>query len=101
MVHVSNIGDSVTEAMLRQFLNRFGDIQSVTLDLDETGKCKGTGLVTFKDAQDAQRAILEGGKKLFSGKKLTLRQLTSDEVKALAPPATDPVASILALVQHM
>ena len=56
-VFVGGLNFDADEAQLRQDFGKYGDIEDIYLPTDrETGKLRGFGFVTFRDARDADEA---------------------------------------------
>jgi polyadenylate-binding protein len=58
-IFVKNVGSELTKNMLLLTFSPFGPILSCKTKVDDQGKSLGYGLVHFKDAEAAQRAIAE------------------------------------------
>lgn len=68
---VGNLPYSVDEMQLRQMFEPFGELVEVTVIKDRmTGRSKGFGFVTFKNKEDAEKAIKELHEKELDGRKM-------------------------------
>lgn len=73
-VFVKNLDEAATEEDLRALFEPFGEIQSLVLQRDETGKSRGFGFVNFVRHEDAQKAVESlhdteiKGRKIFAGR---------------------------------
>ncbi|CAB3360374.1 Hypothetical predicted protein [Cloeon dipterum] len=57
-LYVGSLHFNITEDMLRGIFEPFGKIDSIQLQMDpETGRSRGYGFVTYRDAEDAKRAL--------------------------------------------
>ncbi|KAK2175508.1 hypothetical protein NP493_727g01036 [Ridgeia piscesae] len=57
-LYVGSLHFNITEDMLRGIFEPFGKIEQVNLVLDlDTGRSKGFGFVTFRNAEDAKKAL--------------------------------------------
>ena len=59
-VFVGGLPFEVDDTVIRKTFGKFGDIEDVYLPHDrDTGKPRGFGFVTYKDARDAEEASAE------------------------------------------
>ena len=54
-VFVKNFGDEMTEDEFRKLAEEFGKIQSLKVVIDECGKPKGFGFVSFETPEEAEK----------------------------------------------
>ena len=55
---MGNLPNDVDEALLRQSFSSFGELENATIVRDpQTGRSRGFGYVTFRNAEDANAAI--------------------------------------------
>ena len=65
-IYVGNLGFDVTESVLREAFEQFGQVAEVRLIMDKyTGKTKGFGFIEMPENQEAQKAIAEMNEKEF------------------------------------
>ena len=65
-IYVGNLGFDVTESVLREAFEQFGQVTEVRLIMDKyTGKTKGFGFIEMPENQEAQKAIAEMNEKEF------------------------------------
>eukprot|EP01113_Clastostelium_recurvatum_P010404 TRINITY_DN1516_c0_g1_i1.p2 TRINITY_DN1516_c0_g1~~TRINITY_DN1516_c0_g1_i1.p2 ORF type:complete len:604 (-),score=189.46 TRINITY_DN1516_c0_g1_i1:60-1871(-) len=69
-LYVKNLADSITEERLRTEFERFGNITSTKVMIDERGNSKGFGFVCFSSADEATRAVTEMNGTLLGSKPL-------------------------------
>lgn len=68
---IGNLPYTVDEMQLRQMFEVFGELLEVTVIKDRmTGRSKGFGFVTFKNKEDAEKAIKEMHEKEVDGRKM-------------------------------
>ena len=68
-IYVGNLGFDVTESVLRETFEQFGQVAEVRLIMDKyTGKTKGFGFIEMPEKEDAQKAIAEMNEKDFEGR---------------------------------
>jgi polyadenylate-binding protein len=58
---VKNFQDKLDEPKLIELFSKFGEITSVKVPLDESGKPRGFGFINYKNPDDATKVI----KKIF------------------------------------
>ncbi|MFZ5955464.1 MAG: RNA recognition motif domain-containing protein [Nanoarchaeota archaeon] len=74
-IYVGNLAFSIDEAKLRELFSSFGEIEESVLIKDKfSGRSKGFGFVTFKEDEDAKKAISEMNEKEVEGRKLTVNE---------------------------
>ena len=56
-IYVKNFQDSFDETKLKDLFSKYGEITSVKIPLDNTGKPTGFGYVNFKNPEDAAKVI--------------------------------------------
>ena len=71
-VFVKNFGDEVdTDEKLQDMFTKFGEISSAKVMVDDSGKGRGFGFVSFENPEDAEKACDEmNEKEMSNGKKL-------------------------------
>ncbi len=68
---IGNLPYTVDEMQMRQMFETFGELLEVTVIKDRmTGRSKGFGFVTFKNKEDAEKAIKEMHEKEVDGRKM-------------------------------
>ena len=68
---IGNLPYTVDEMQMRQMFETFGELLEVTVIKDRmTGRAKGFGFVTFKNKEDAEKAIKEMHEKEVDGRKM-------------------------------
>ncbi|KAK1371717.1 UBP1-associated protein 2B [Heracleum sosnowskyi] len=76
-IYVSNVGKDVDSGKLREFFERFGEIEAGPLGFDAgTGKCRGYALFVYKNLDGVNR-VLEEPNKVFEGVVLNCRMADS------------------------
>jgi len=71
---IANVPHKLSETELKELLNQFGQVDSVTLKTDEEGKRKGWGFVEMPVSEQAKTAIAAlNGKEVF-GRKIALSE---------------------------
>ena len=76
-IYVGSLSWDTSEDGLREAFEPFGEIESSRLVIDrETGRSRGFGFVTYKEKEDALKAIEE-----MNGKELDGRTLRVDEAR--------------------
>uniref|UniRef100_A0A1B6CLK4 RRM domain-containing protein n=1 Tax=Clastoptera arizonana TaxID=38151 RepID=A0A1B6CLK4_9HEMI len=56
-LYVGSLHFNITEDMLRGIFEPFGKINNIQLVLDTDGRSKGYGFITFRNSEDAERAL--------------------------------------------
>ena len=80
-VYVGNLPWSVDHAKLTELFSPVGEIEEATVITDKfSGKSKGFGFVTFKNDEEAKKAIAEMNEKELEG-----RNLKVNEAKPMDP----------------
>jgi RNA-binding protein 39 len=67
-VLVNNLHYAISEDMVREIFQVYGEVSSVSLEVEETGISKGEGVVSFKSAEDARTAVAEANNVEIAGK---------------------------------
>eukprot|EP01012_Entosiphon_sulcatum_P003770 TRINITY_DN1131_c0_g1_i1.p1 TRINITY_DN1131_c0_g1~~TRINITY_DN1131_c0_g1_i1.p1 ORF type:complete len:587 (+),score=118.04 TRINITY_DN1131_c0_g1_i1:46-1806(+) len=82
-VYIKNLDDSVTDKELREAFQRFGEIGSAKVMLDEKDppQSKGFAFVCFKDAESANKAIAEMNGFILGTKPLYVNVAQRKEVR--------------------
>src|SRR3989344_6656856 len=85
-VYVGNLPFSVDDEQLRKIFSEFGEIEEAQVIQNKfSGRSKGFGFVTFKNDENAKKAISEMSEKEFEGRKLNV-----NEAKPFDPDAPRP-----------
>ena len=80
-VYVGNLPFSVSEDKLKELFSAYGEIEETSVIKDKfSGRSKGFGFVTFKNDEDAKKAISELNEKDVEG-----RNLKVNEAKPMDP----------------
>lgn len=56
-LYVGNLAFSITEDQLREAFSKFGNVESVKIVTDETGRSKGFGFVEMSTDEEADKAV--------------------------------------------
>ena len=68
-IYVGNLGFDVTESVLREAFEQFGQVAEVRLIMDKyTGKTKGFGFIEMPVKEEAEKAIAEMNEKDFESR---------------------------------
>ncbi len=82
-IYIGNLPFSVDDEGLKKLFESYGEIEEVSVIKNKfSGRSKGFGFVTFKNDDDAKKAIAEMNDKEFEG-----RALKINEAKPLDPDA--------------
>jgi len=82
-LYVGNLPFTVDDEGLKKLFESHGEIEEATLIKDKfSGRSKGFGFVTFKNEEDAKKAMSEMNEKEVEG-----RQLKVNEAKPFDPDA--------------
>jgi len=74
-IYVGNLPFSVDYEKLKELFTSFGEIEEATVISDKfSGRSKGFGFVTFKNEEDAKKAISEMNEKEVEGRKLRVNE---------------------------
>jgi RNA recognition motif-containing protein len=73
-IYVSNLSPETTEDALREAFEEFGEVKSVKLERDASGKSKGFGYVEMA-ADEAEEAISELNGSELNGKKIQVKKV--------------------------
>ena len=72
-VYVGNLSDDINDLILNNIFSKYGVITSVKIKYNRhTKKSRGFGFVTFKEKNDATRAINEMNNYVYNGKELRI-----------------------------
>ncbi|KAM5307107.1 polyadenylate-binding protein 1-like [Glossophaga mutica] len=71
---IKNFGEDMDDEQLKDLFGQFRPILSVKVMVDESGKSKGFGFVSFKRHEDAQKAVDEMNGKELNGKQIYVGQ---------------------------
>jgi len=86
-LYVGNLPFSVDSEKLKELFSSYGDIEEATVISDKfSGRSKGFGFVTFKNEEDAKKAIKEMNDKDVEGRKLKVNEARPMEER---PPRRD------------
>uniref|UniRef100_A0A672HQ20 Polyadenylate-binding protein n=1 Tax=Salarias fasciatus TaxID=181472 RepID=A0A672HQ20_SALFA len=67
-VYIKNFGDDMDDEKLREVFSKYGSAMSIRVMIDDTGKSRGFGFVSFERHEDAQKAVDEMNGKELNGK---------------------------------
>ncbi|XP_034747136.1 polyadenylate-binding protein 1A-like isoform X1 [Etheostoma cragini] len=67
-VYVKNFGEDMDDEKLREVFSKYGNSMSIRVMMDDSGKSRGFGFVSFERHEDAQKAVDEMNGKEFNGK---------------------------------
>ncbi|XP_041867713.1 polyadenylate-binding protein 1A-like isoform X2 [Melanotaenia boesemani] len=67
-VYIKNFGDDMDDEKLRELFVKYGNAMSIRVMMDDNGKSRGFGFVSFERHEDAQKAVDEMNGKEFNGK---------------------------------
>uniref|UniRef100_A0A8C5HYU0 Polyadenylate-binding protein n=1 Tax=Gouania willdenowi TaxID=441366 RepID=A0A8C5HYU0_GOUWI len=67
-VYIKNFGDDMDDDRLKELFEKYGNILSVKVMTDPTGKSRGFGFVSFEKHEDANKAVEEMNGTDFNGK---------------------------------
>jgi len=85
-VYVGNLPFSVGDEKLKEMFSSYGEIEEVSVIKDKfSGRSKGFGFVTFKNDEEAKKAISEMNDKDVEG-----RNLKVNEAKPMDPDSRPP-----------
>ena len=85
-IYVGNLPFSIDEDKLKELFSSYGEIEEVSVIKDKfSGRSKGFGFVTFKNDEDAKKAISEMNEKEVEG-----RSLKVNESKPIDPDSRPP-----------
>ena len=74
-VYVGNLPFSIKSDGLKQLFSEFGEVEEAVVISDKySGRSKGFGFVTFKNDEDAQKAISEMNEKEVEGRALKVNE---------------------------
>uniref|UniRef100_A0A8C5KM72 Polyadenylate-binding protein n=1 Tax=Jaculus jaculus TaxID=51337 RepID=A0A8C5KM72_JACJA len=69
-VYIKNFGEDMDDEHLKDLFGKFGPVLSVKVMMEDNGKSKGFGFVSFERHEDAQRAVDEMNGKELHGKQI-------------------------------
>jgi polyadenylate-binding protein len=81
-LYIKNLDESTDDEALKAMFDTFGAISSVKSMVDDKGKCKGFGFVSFSSPDDATKAVTEMHLKVVNGKPLYVGLAEKREVRA-------------------
>ena len=73
-LRVDNLSFKCTSSDLKRYFNRYGEIESVTLLNDRSGKFKGAAIVGFRNPKDGRKAMKYCDGERFMGRPLKIRE---------------------------
>ncbi len=74
---VGNLSDHTGEEDLRKLFDQFGEVSSVSVPTDRTGRGKRIGVVQMDDDADAEKAIEALNGREFNGRSLKVEDFTA------------------------
>eukprot|EP01025_Chloroclados_australasicus_P018909 TRINITY_DN2009_c0_g2_i1.p1 TRINITY_DN2009_c0_g2~~TRINITY_DN2009_c0_g2_i1.p1 ORF type:complete len:732 (-),score=59.93 TRINITY_DN2009_c0_g2_i1:813-2768(-) len=80
-LYIKNLSDEVDDELLREQFEKFGDITSTKVMVDDQGKSKGFGFICFGNRNSAGSAMKEMRGKLLKGKPLYISLAQTKEVR--------------------
>lgn len=69
-VFIKNLDESIDEAQLKKIFEAYGEIQSASIQRDESGKSRGFGFVNFTRTEDAVNAVAKLNESEIKEKKI-------------------------------
>ena len=73
-IYVGNLPWSVTQEKLNELFSPFGDIEEALVIANKyTGRSRGFGFVTYKNDEDADKAMKEMNEKDLEGRKIVVK----------------------------
>ncbi|OLP93515.1 putative RNA-binding protein [Symbiodinium microadriaticum] len=78
-VYVSNLPWHVAWQELKDHMKSVGEVVYADIFTEDTGRSRGCGLVAFRRAEDAQRAVLELNDSELSGRQIAVREDRVDQ----------------------
>jgi len=74
-IYVGNLSFNIDDEKLREIFASYGEIEEANVIKNNfSGRSKGFGFVTFKNAESAKKAISEMNEKEVEGRKLTVNE---------------------------
>ncbi|KAG5857121.1 hypothetical protein ANANG_G00015200 [Anguilla anguilla] len=67
-VYIKNFGDDMNDEKLKEIFGKYGPALSIRVMMDDSGKSKGFGFVSFERHEDAQKAVDDMNGKEMNGK---------------------------------
>ncbi len=97
-VKVTGLDKTVTDSVLTKFFSEYGVVASARVIKKPGGETTGAGVVSFKKAADANKAVEEGNGRLIADKEVTVTFAKKSDVKAFVVPGeTDKLAYLVSL----
>lgn len=85
-LYVGNLDFGIDDKKLNEIFSAFGEIEeAIVIQNKFSGRSKGFGFVTFKDAESAKKAISELNDKEIEGRKLKVNEARPMEEKSSRP----------------
>ncbi|XP_068736959.1 polyadenylate-binding protein 1A-like [Montipora capricornis] len=69
-VYVKNFGEDMDDERFKELADKFGKVLSLKVEVDDTGRSKGFGFVSYESPEEAQQAVNELCGKEWNGQKL-------------------------------
>jgi len=89
-LYVGNLPFSVDDEGLKKLFESYGEIEEATLIKDKfSGRSKGFGFVTFKEEENAKKAMSEMNEKEVEGRQLKVNEAKPFDPDAPRPPRRD------------
>ena len=86
-LYVGNLPFSVDDAKLKELFSSYGDIEEANVIVNKfSNRSKGFGFVTFKNDDDAKKAIEEMNEKEVEGRKIAVNEAKPFDPDAPRPP---------------
>jgi polyadenylate-binding protein len=78
-VNIRNIDDSVTIQKLDETFSEFGNVTSIDIRMNESGKSLGYGYIQFEKKEDVDKLLnrIESEPIVIAGKKVTIERFKS------------------------
>lgn len=89
-IYVGNLSYQTDEESLKKLFGGFGEVQSVKIITDETGRSKGFGFVEMNSDEDADKAIPALNGTPFNGRNLAVNEARPQTDRSRAGGARKP-----------
>lgn len=73
-VYVGNLPFNVDSEGLKKIFSSYGDVDAEVIQNKFSGRSKGFGFVTFKNDEDAKKAVAEMNEKDVEGRKIVVNE---------------------------